>query len=341
MATIATGLFMAPRTVVAEPRVIDIAWSAPAGCPSGEEIVAATRARLGANRSAESVALSVHGDVTSVPGGFVVDLAMKDESGAPVGERRVQVKGECSAVTDATALVLAMIIGARRRGNAPARPSPDEPTPPERTEPVDPPALPAAPAPESRPPPARPGPAPVGKRTAASVRSRIVLGAAGVASRGVLPALGAGLALRATYSPVPLVAVGIEASFEIGGAVQARGAEVGFQFAGAAALAGVQVLRNARVELIFAAGARAGAIHISPAGFPVSESGLRPVAMFGPGVLARVRVGPSIFAEAFPQAELIAVRDRFQIVGPDGATPIHRPALVGARLSLGIAYEFR
>jgi hypothetical protein len=329
MATTAAWFLFTPCTAHAEPTAFELAWSAPAECPSGKEIVDATRARLGASRSDEPAAILVQGTVTPEDGGFLVALAMKDTSGNPVGRRQVRVEGpSCSAVADATALVLAMIIAARPRGPAPV-PRPDAPSP--SSGPVDS-ELPAPPPPPPQRPEAPPLPPPP---------RRLVLGAAALVSRGVLPSMGAGIALRATYAPVPLFLLGIEASFEAGGSVQDATSEVRFMFAGGSALAGIQVVRGARVELILTLNARAGAIRTSGTGFRSMQDGMRAIALVGPGVLLRAKLASSLFVEALPQVEAVLVRDRFHIRDGESVYPIHRPAPVAGRFSLGIAYEFR
>ncbi|MDF2696068.1 MAG: hypothetical protein K0S65_4451, partial [Labilithrix sp.] len=329
MATTAALFLFAPRTAHAESTAFELAWSAPPECPSGKEIVDATRARLGASRSDEPPALLVQGTVTPEDGGFLVALAMKDTSGNPVGRRQVRVEGPtCSAVADATALVLAMIIAARPRGASPAVPLPDAPPP---SVPVDS-DSPAPPPPPPRRPEAAPLPPPP---------RRLVVGAAALVSRGVLPSMGAGLALRATYAPVPLFLLGIETSFEAGGSVEDATSEVRFMFAGGSALAGIQVVRGARVEIILTLNARAGVIRTSGTGFRSMQDGMRAIALAGPGVLLRAKLASSWFVEALPQAEAVLVRDRFHIRDGETVYPIHRPAPVAGRFSLGIAYEFR
>jgi hypothetical protein len=316
----------------AEPTTFELAWSAPGGCPSREAIVEATRARLGARPNEPRPTLFVQGTVTTVHDGFSVVLAMKDSSGRPVGEREVHVNGRrCSAVAEPTALVLAMIIAARppddNNDGTPA-PVPNEP-------------------PTSEPEPTRPE----SRNSAASIpreRSpakeptrRLVLGAAGLASRGALPIGGIGVALRATYSPVPIFLVGLEASFEVGGSVRTGPGEVGFQLVGGSGLAGFQVLNAGRFELSLTLGARVGVIRTSPVGFGVIEADAHTIVLVGPGALFRARLTPALFLEALPQAEAVVVRDRFQIRDAETLYPIHRPSFVTGRFSLGIGYEFR
>ncbi len=329
MARSATGLIFAVRTVQAEPTTFELAWSAPAGCPSREAIVEATQARLAGSPRETRPTLVVRGTVTRVRDGFSVALATEDSAGRRVGEREVHVDGQqCRAVTEPTALVLAMIIAARH----PA----DEAPPPALAEPVT-----SAPEPTIPESPPSPAPIPRARPVASESTRRLVLGASAVASRGALPIAGVGLALRATYSPMPIFLVGLEASFEIGGSVRTGPGEVGFQLAGGSGLAGIQVLDTRPLELSLTLGARAGVIRTSPVGFRAVENQTRAVLLVGPGALFRVQVIPSLFLEALGQAEVVVVRDRFHVRDAEIVYPIHRPALVTGRFSLGIGYEFR
>jgi len=100
LATTVAWLLIVPRDAHAERTAFELAWSAPAECPSGEQIVEATRARLGRARAGELEALVVQGEVTPERGGFRVALALNDRSGNLVGKRQVHVEGpSCSGCT--------------------------------------------------------------------------------------------------------------------------------------------------------------------------------------------------------------------------------------------------
>ncbi len=330
-ATTAAWLSLVSATAHAEPTKFDIVWSAPAECPSGEQIVAATRARLGARPSEEAPALFVQGNVTPANGGFFVALVIEDVFGHPVGRRQVRVEGpDCSAVADATALVLAMIIASRPR-ESPVATTTEDPAPP------PPPSSSVSTAPESKGPRAVPVRTP---RARPTPPRRVLFGASVIASHGVLPRAGFGLALRTAYSPSPPVFLAIETSFEDGGSLRDGTAEVNFQFAGGSALAGRRVLQAAQMELILTLHARGGVLRASGTGFRATQHDARPIAFVGPGALLRAKLAPSLFVEAFPLAEVVLIRDRFHLRDGEVVVPIHKPAPVAGRLSLGIAYEF-
>ncbi len=347
MVASALGLLASTRSAGAAGSDFELAWSAPEGCPSRQEIVDAARARLTeSRRPAGPPDFFVQGTVTAELGGFLITLALKDELGRAGGEREVRVEGtQCKAVKEPAALLLALIIATRPRaesGNSPA-PLPEAPLP------EDAPAAPShvesgdapSPPPTTHPPAAvRAEPSAPAARSSGVPPSRVSIAAAGVASLGLLPDAGVGGAIRATYARGSLLFVGLEASFEAGGSVRAGTGEVGFQFFGASALVGLPVLRTSHVEIVLAAQLRAGAIRTEPTGFAILRREVTTAALAGPVVLIRTKLAPNVFAEALPEIDAILIRDHFRIRDGD-KLDVHRPAPIGARLSLGLAYEFR
>ncbi|OJY24531.1 MAG: hypothetical protein BGO98_16620 [Myxococcales bacterium 68-20] len=191
-------------------------------------------------------------------------------------------------------------------------------------------------------PPASPAP-PASSPAAAPPPARLLVGAAGVASLGILPTAGAGAALRAMYAPRSTVLVGLEASFEAGGSVRIGAigvGDIGFQLFSAGARVGLPVLHSDRFELIPTLGARGGLLHTSPTGFPVVKNETRATMLAGAGVLVRARLGQHLFAEALPEVEAVLVRDRLRIRDGDKLYHVFRASPFEARLSLGLGYEF-
>ncbi|MDF2692922.1 MAG: hypothetical protein K0S65_1305, partial [Labilithrix sp.] len=230
----------------------------------------------------------IHGTVTPERSGFVISLVLKDNAGHAVGDRQVNVEGpSCKAVEGPTALLLAIMIAERPRV-APDT-APHEPPSPAPLEP------PAGPAPQrsetTSPAPGRVAPPP-------STPPRVSLGVAGMTSLGLLPNVGLGVALRATYAPSPLVLFGLEASFEAGGVVRAGTGEVGFHLVGGSAAAGIRALRVGPAELMLTVAVRGGAILVQPSSFAVAHSQVGTAALAGPGVLVRAKLGPRLFVEA-------------------------------------------
>ncbi len=334
---LAVGLVVASWPAPANGAPFDLVWSAPAGCPSREVIVAATQASLGESPSEASPELFVQGAVRAVGGGFVVKLGLKDASGRALGEREVRVgPPSCEAIEEPVSLVLAMMIAVARprleeRGDSAERAE----TPPPST-----PAPASVRGPSSTPAPPPSTPAPAARPSAEPLPHRLVVGAAGVGSLGVLPNVGRGFAIRAMYSPRSIVLVGLEASFEACGSVRVESGEVGFQLFAASARVGVAALRTARFELIPTAGVRAGASRSIPTGFSVVKDETRASLLAGTGALARVELAPHIFAEILPELEVALIRDRLQIRHGAKLYSVHRASLFGARVSLGLGYEF-
>jgi len=169
----------------------------------------------------------------------------------------------------------------------------------------------------------------------------VLLGAAAVASRGVLPSTAGGFAVRALYSPRSIMLFGLEASAETSGSVRAGAGDVGFAVFGASAFVGGSALRTSRLELVPMLGARLALIHTAPRGFQAVNEQLRPTVLAGAGVLVRLEIARSLFVEALPQIEGIFVREGFRIRVDDKLYPVHRPSALEGRLSVGVGYEFR
>lgn len=331
----AAGLVVASWSVPANAAPFDLAWSAPAGCPSREEIVHATEERRRESASGASPELFVQGTVVAVRDGFVVALALKDASGHALGEREVRVEQRsCKAIEDPTSVVLAMMIAvARARVEEPGKHGEVAESPPPATLP----SPPSAPAPLPSPP--SPPVRPIAPLSREPSPHRLLVGAAGVGSLGVLPNPGFGLAVRAMFAPRSVVVVGLEAWFESSSSVRVAGADVGFQHVGISARVGVPALQTARFELIPTVSVRAGALRNLPSGLREAENEIRPTLLVGPGALVRIKLGSRLFAEALPEVEAVVVRDRLQLVSGDKLYSVHRPSLFEARLSLGVGYE--
>jgi hypothetical protein len=338
-----TALAVALWPAAANGAPFDLSWSAPDGCPSRQEMIEATQARLGESPSDVPPELLVQGTVRADDRGFVVTLAMKDASGEAVGERSVRVERQsCKEVAKPTSVVLAMMIAVARPRVAPEEraDSEDLAEPDDLAEPEDLAEPPPATVPTPPTPPAaaaRRAPPPSSSPPQSSLR--LLLDAAAVGSRGVLPTVGVGFALRAMYAPSSIV-FGVEASVEDGGAVRVGTGSVGFQLFGGSTRVGLTILRTARFELIPTVGARLAFIRSAPTGYRVVHDEIRATMLAGPGVLARLKITPSLFVALLPELEGVLFRDRFQIRRGDELFRVHRPSAFAARLSLGAGFEF-
>lgn len=308
-----------------------LVWTAPEGCPSRQQIVEATQAKLGEMgsgasvkhaRVAEAPELFVQGEVKEDGDGFVVTLALRDAVDRPMGERELRVAASrCDAVEEPTSLVLAMMIAVARPRIVPRAAFEDLKD--SRSD-----GRSAAPiAPSLSPAPGH--------------RSRLSFGLGGVASRGLFPVMGAGAMLRTAYTLASRFVIGVETTAELGGSIRVGGAEVDFSLLSASALAGARIFEREPLDLLLLLGARVGLFRTSTAGLSAPNSETHPTVLVGPGMLVRVRIGPRLFVETTPQLEAILVRDAFELRSGDAQVPIHRPSLVEGRLSLGLSYEFR
>jgi hypothetical protein len=339
----AAGLVVAGWPAPAKGAPFELAWSAPEGCPSREEIVDATHASLGESSTEAPPEFFVQGAVRATDRGFLVTLVLNDAAGRAVGERVVRVDRQvCAEISTPASVVLAMMIAVARPRTAQR----DEPRELAETPPA---SEHASPAPEhaSPAPPAPHAPLAVRARTAMPSSPerlpphRLSFGAAGVASVGALPGVGLGFGLHALYLPRSVLLLGLEASFEAGSSQRAGGGEVGFQLFSAAARVGLPVARTARFELIPTAGARVGLIRTVPIDFAAGQNDTRVIPSVGLGVLVRAKLRHSVFVEGLLDVELILLRDRFQVLEGDKLHRIHEPSAFGGRLSMGLAYDFR
>ncbi|MBX3201983.1 MAG: hypothetical protein KF894_27860 [Labilithrix sp.] len=341
---IGAWLLCASWATTARAAAFDLTWSAPEGCPSRPEMIAATRARLGASDAEveEAPDLFVRGTVVAEPGGFLVSFRVEDAAGVDVGERELRVQQrDCRAIEEPAALVLATMISVVRPPDGAAAPGsspspggqPDTRGAPGSRAPV---TASGSRPPPSRRPPRRPSSAP----PAPSPSPRPALDALAVASIGALPGAGLGVGLRTSFAVRERLVLGLETAFEAGASVRAGRGEVGFQLLSASLLAGVRVLPDAALELVPVVALRAGVLRTAPSGFQVVKAEAHPMAFAGLGTLLRASLAPRLHAEVMPQAELVLVRDVFQATEGRTTYRLHQPSYVGARLTIGIGYEF-
>ncbi len=328
----ASGLLVASWPASASGAPFELLWSAPETCPSREQIVQATQDRLGEDDpdpSGASTALHISGTVAAEGAGFVVRLAMTDDTGHPLGEREVRVEREsCGDVEGPTSLVIAMMISGAR----PPRASPDEP---QKSAPEPPPR----PAPRDRPSPTRPSS--VAPNIDAPGPQRLLAGASAVVSAGLLPSAGLGFGLRAAYSPGLRIVVGVDATFEGSAPVRVAEGAIGFQLVSASARVGFVALHTERFDVIPTIAARGALLRVLPTGFSAFRDEHRWMTPAGAGALLRMRLVGRLFAEALPEVEAVFVRDAFRVREGDKLYHVHRPSPVAGRVSLGLGWAFR
>ena len=333
MVVLALALVAATESrAIAAP--FELAWSAPEGCPSSEEIVRATHAHLDEGIEDEPVAFVVHGRVDARSDGYVVALELRDRGGAPLGEREIKVDhASCREVVEPSALLLAMMIVVARSqtsGDADApldassAPGPGPPPPDERRG-----------SPRSEKPPARsPGPSPSGPD--ARVHAGFAAGAA--ASIGTLPNPGIGGYARVTIARARLFA-GLDIAYEDGGNVPAPGGTIGFTHASATVRAGLFLLQWERVTLGMHLGARGGLLQTSPQGTFVVRTDTRPTVSAGAGGLVRFALTRQLQLEVLPEVHAALRRDELELLDQGRRALIHRTPPLEGRLSLGLCFE--
>ena len=141
------ALWFLPRTARAQD-ALALAWSAPPGCPSRDEVVARV-ARLRPNLTRAASGLRATATVTPAARGRW-QVRLRTEVHGDVGERALEGR-TCALIADATAVVLALASDALPDG----APASDHPTLPESVVQVDDPES-ARPLPAAPPPPAPP-----------------------------------------------------------------------------------------------------------------------------------------------------------------------------------------
>ncbi len=334
IAASAAGLGILGWPTPASGAPFELTWTAPEGCPAREEIVTATHVRLGDGQTEGPAELFVQGTAVPADEGFVVTLVLKDAGGRAVGERVVRIDQQrCAEILTPTSVVLAMMIAVARPrgvqsdehgGMEEGRATPEQASPMPSAAPrvvADRRGMPAPPEPP--------------------VPDRLALGAVAMVSAGLLPGLGLGFGLQASYFPKNVFLLRLEASVEAGETVRVAGGDVAFRLFSAAARAGLRVMQTKRFELLPTVVARAGLIDTSAEGFAARLDDAKLVGSVGPGVLVRVGLGSSLALEGLLDAELILRRDRFHVLQGGRLHRVHEPGVASGRLTLGLAYEFR
>lgn len=128
---VALGAAKASRAHAAGP--VSLRWSAPAECPSGDDVLAEVDRLLGLRKPGTAGPLDVVAEVERKDDGtYVVRLEIPGTD----GPRSREVSAvSCSALGQATALILAMTIDPEAALSAPPAPHSPGPTPPRQTSP--------------------------------------------------------------------------------------------------------------------------------------------------------------------------------------------------------------
>jgi hypothetical protein len=308
LASIALHLATAPaRGAESVPRV-ELAWNAPASCPTSDAVLRDVQRSLGATPSHRVVARA---DVTQLAAEhWAVHLAT--EVDGTVGERRLEADS-CASLASATALILAWTIDPAAARNAESS----------ATAPVSTPFRDAVAAP----PRSRESP-------------RALAAASGRVDLGLLPSVagGAEITLGGSWGPV---------RGELGGSYWFAQDAVGPQggthilLVEGALRACVRALRAARLELSPCAGG--GIVHASSDGFGLAPSYTitRNWGTVGGDLLGTWTVSGPFALRASVGFVAPLVRPAFVVLDPNHEEiPLHRAAAMAGRASLGAEVRF-
>lgn len=289
---------------------LELAWDAPSGCPTQEDVLAEVLRLVGSAEVRRSV--QAEAQVERRGERWVVTLRTRQGGGA--GERSLEGH-TCEAVASASALVLALTL----QTDAP------EPPPP------------ATVAPPPANPPRAPAPAIAPRRT----KPAVALRAAGGLALGIVPGAGgcATGAVGLRYGRAEVSANFVYVS-ETSQTVSSRPNAGGrFSLLGTSVLACVAPVAGSDYGLEVWGCAGAGGEWMLARAFGVTTSNDTVYGWFAPVVAARVAYAPvrkfAMFVESTFSFPL--VKPRFTV---EGLEPVYRVPPVGLRLLLGVELRY-
>jgi hypothetical protein len=319
------ALLLQPVTRPAAPVPVDLAWEAPSGCPDATRILGEI-ARLLASTEPGPHRKRVRASAQprrTAEGGWRLQLVVRDDSGGTA--KRTLASRSCTAIADATALIVAIAIDPTIQVSAAPADAAPEPAPP----------VPAG----SRPAPSmaaelsveKPAPTPAS-------RTRFAAGVFGMGRQGVLPGVAAG----AGFSLAGLVGrwrLDLSAGYVLPKDVYAASTPA----AGARlwqwwlALAPCRVPQRRSLEFPLCAGIEGGALHGRGIGAAVAPTdGRQPwlALTASAGTVWLVGEDLGIFVSA--AAVLAVLRPAFDL----GSEPVHRTPVFSGRVTLGAEWRF-
>lgn len=296
-----------------------LAWSAPEGCPSAEE-VRLRALRGGVGGESEAGVLEADARVErlvepSADGGWRVTLRTRRGEGEAEGERIIEA-ATCDGVAEATAVVLSLALV-----SAGAAPSP-EPGPPVVEEP-------------SSPPPKRVEPASERPRATPPALAFGVLAALDTVA---LPSPAVGGALTLAWTPGP-ARLELEASGFGAQSKSVPGESVGARFSTASvgARGCWAVVREGRFDLSPCAGALVHLLSARGYGADANYDVTAQSAVVAGGVLGRFTLTPWLAARARVDALVPLARPAFVV---ERIGDVHAVPALGASASLGVEMLF-
>ncbi|MDF2692491.1 MAG: hypothetical protein K0S65_874 [Labilithrix sp.] len=301
---------------------LELSWDAPAGCPDALTVTRRVEQIL-RGPPAAPVTVFARAKITGPSEGrYHLVLTLRT---ADVEETREIDAASCSALAEASAVVVALAIDPSKDGALlPAEETPQPPTPP--------------PAPSPAPPPPT-KPAPSHHHTATPRQSppstRLAIGAGGAVVSGMLPELGGGLIASGTLR-FERFRVGLVGSYWVPQRASfGRNAGASFEMVEVGAFGGYLVPLGR-----FALGPSANleVTHVDVKGFgiraPRTSSTLWPTVALGARAEAQVASWFGVFARTdllFPIGA-----PAFGLATDNASVRLHDPSLFSVRLSLGI-----
>jgi hypothetical protein len=301
----------------ADDDALRLTWSAPAGCPSSEDVRAAS---LRGTRGAKEKDASRAANVSEVleadaqveqkqANGWLVRL--RTRRGATTGEREIEAT-TCSGVADATALVLALALVPGSLAPAEEASAPPPPPPPEKDV-------------------ARP-------RPSGDSSHAVALGASVAGDASTMPAAAVGGSLSLAWTPGRFR---LEADGRRWGSqsrtITASDAGARFSMTSIGARGCWAALRTTSFDLSPCAGADVHLVSAPGYGADANYTATARWATVAGGALARVPLASWLALRARVEAFVPLSRPTFVV---EGEGPVHRPPTLGAAASFGAEVLF-
>lgn len=303
-------LVAGPARAADEP--LRLTWSAPAGCPSADEVRAATMRETGARQANDGEILEAEAQVepTEESNAASWRVRLRTRRGTATGEREIEA-ATCSGVADATAVVLALAL-----------------VPPVSAE-EEPAAPPPAPVDRDRPP------APNASREPHA----FAVGASIAGDVSTLPTATAGGSLTLAWAPLQRVRVELDARRWASQSQTLSTSDSGARFSMTSVGGrGCWVaLRSGPLDIAPCAGADVHLVAASGYGADANFAATAEWTAVTGGGLGRFALASWLALRARAEAFAPLTRPTF-VVQNEG--PVHRPPVVGAAASFGVEVLF-
>jgi hypothetical protein len=301
------------------------------GCPSARALAADVEQRLGRKVFDSSAEQAFEVQVTKSSGRYHSDVFVRDADGRPLGQRALESdEPDCSAVFNATALAIALVIDPEAASREP-KTSPAmaafEALPPAPPAPVPPPPPPPAPEPKHA------SPVPARAHTPTSIAARAEL------SGALVPDISTGLALVFMARPDERFGFSVTAGYTAPRPARGGGGvyDIGLTRAGLALT--YDAARSSKLRLALSAGLNVGAFHVGvrePA--PVIDSGDFLYFSGELGAAVQVSVSTGVFLEIGGAGLLNPLRQEFLVA--DSSEPVWHQSLVSGIGFMGLGVAF-